>query len=130
MRAALLDLIAALAVRETPVIEDLAAFAEVLVALGDDRLAPLDGCEALFHLFHRRLVRWSADVRASATSVAAYWLASARLWLTSGAGVRPAYPRRALNIATAPTAARTTAMTIRTTAMIMSGEGLQGMVRR
>ena len=36
--AAFLDLIAALAVRETPVIEDLAAFAQVLVALGDDRL--------------------------------------------------------------------------------------------
>ena len=55
--APLLDLVAALAIGEAAVVEDLAPLAEVLVALGDDRLAALDRGQPLPDLFHRRLVR-------------------------------------------------------------------------
>ena len=54
--APLLDLISAFAVREPPVVEDLAALAEVLVAFGDDRLPALDCGKPLVDLLHGRLV--------------------------------------------------------------------------
>ncbi len=55
--APLLDLIAALAIGEAPVIEDLAPLAQVLVPLGDHRLAAFHRREPLLDLFHRGLVR-------------------------------------------------------------------------
>src|ERR1700688_4022034 len=68
----------------------------------------------------------NAAVRASAISAPADWLASVRLWPPSGAGELSLGPRRALKTAIAPTAARTTAMTIRTAGMIMGGGAIWG----
>ena len=127
-RAPLLDLVAALAVGEAPVVEDLAPFAEVLVALGDHRLAALDRGQPLVDLFHRRLV--GVQARRSALRRPA----SRRVLVGVGQALAdapapatlPGSSRRALSTAITPTAARTAAMTIRTAAMIMSGGAVGG----